>query len=84
MNVFFLATAIEEDRRTPWYKVLGFFLVIFSGWTSTGANVTQQIVCEGKLNFWSLFLIRGLIQMPVSGFVVKWTKASFLGPKETR
>ena len=64
--------------------VLGIFLVVFAGSTFTGANVIQKVVCEGKLNLWSLFLIRGMTQMPVMGSAVLWTKKSFLGPKETR
>ena len=64
--------------------VLGIFLVVFAGCTFTGANVIQKVVCEGKLNLWSLFLIRGMTQMPVMGSAVLWTKTSFLGPKETR
>ena len=33
---------------------------------------------------WSLFLIRGLTQMPVMASHVIWTKTSFIGPKESR
>ena len=64
--------------------VFGTFLVVFAGCTFTGANVIQKIVCEGKLNFWSLFLIRGMTQLPVMGGYTLWTKSSFFGPKEVR
>jgi len=76
---------LEEERKTPWYMtVFGIFLVVFAGCTFTGANVIQKIVCEGKLNFWSLFLIRGMTQLPVMGGYTLWTKSSFFGPKEVR
>ena len=58
--------------------------MIVSGFTSTSANVIQRIVCRGKLNFWNLFLIRGMVQMPLTGLIVILKKESFLGPKETR
>lgn len=76
---------LEEERKTPLYMtVFGIFLVVFAGCTFTGANVIQKIVCEGKLNFWSLFLIRGMTQLPVMGGYTLWTKSSFFGPKEVR
>ena len=75
----------EEERKIPWYMVvLGVFLVCFAGFTFTGANVIQKVVCGGKLNFWSLFLIRGMTQLPVMGGYTLWTKSSFFGPKEVR
>ena len=75
----------EEERKIPWYMVvLGVFLVCFAGFTFTGANVIQKVVCQGKLNFWSLFLIRALTQMPIMASHILLTKTSFIGPKESR
>ena len=75
----------EPENRTPWYMVVfGILLVVFAGCTFTGANVIQKIVCQGKLNFWSLFLIRGLTQLPIMAGHVFLTKGDFVGPKESR
>ena len=81
--IFFLATAIEENRKKN-LGILGFSLVAVSGSTSTSAAVIQRIVCHGMLNFWSLFLYRGMIPMLLTGILVIWKRESFWGPKETR
>ena len=64
--------------------VFGIFLVIFAGCTYTGANVIQKIVCKEQLNFWSLLLIRALIQMTIMAGHIFLTKSSLTGPKESR
>ena len=79
--IFFLATA---NRKTKLGILLLFTLVVVSGFTSTSAAVIQRIVCHGELNEWSLFLYRGMIQMLITGILVKLRKESLLGPKETR
>ena len=81
MIFFFLATA---NRKTKLGILLLFSLVAVSGFTSTSAAVIQRIVCHGELNEWSLFLYRGMIQMLITGILVKLRKESLLGPKETR
>jgi len=77
------ATAIEENRKKN-LGILGFSLVVVSGFTCSSASVIQRIVCHGTLNFWSLFLYRGMIQMLLTGILVIWNNESFWGPKETR
>ena len=79
--IFFLATA---NRKTKLGILVLFTLVVISGFTCTSAAVIQRIVCHGELNEWSLFLYRGMIQMLLTGLLVKLNKKSFLGPKETR
>ena len=64
--------------------VFGILLVIFAGCTYTGANVIQKIVCKEQLNFWSLLLIRALIQMTIMAGHIFLTKSSLTGPKESR
>ena len=80
-SFFFLATA---NRKTKLGILVLFTLVVISGFTCTSAAVIQRIVCHGELNEWSLFLYRGMIQMLLTGLLVKLNKKSFLGPKETR
>ena len=76
---------VEQEQNTPWYMVVvGIFLVVFAGFTFTGANVIQKHVCDGTLNVWSLFLIRGLTQMPIMATHVLFTKGNFVGPIESR
>ena len=79
-------TITEENNTndTPWYKVvIGVLLVVFAGCLFTGANVIQKIVCP-SINFWSLFLFRGLTQGAVTSLYVVFRGTSLLGPRESR
>ena len=58
--------------------------MIVSGFTSTSTNVIQKIISRGKINYWNIYLIRSMVQMPLTGLIVILKKESFLGPKETR
>ena len=85
----------SRDLRTapavPLYKqVFGIFLVVLAGCAFTCANVIQKHICP-DLNFWSLFLIRSLTQMPVMACHLIWSKTrdkgwtdQMFGPREAR
>ena len=65
-------------------------MVVLAGCAFTAANVIQKITCS-SLNFWSLFLIRSLIQLTLMGLInhvmikrMTATTTSPLGPIEIR
>ena len=68
---------------SKYMRFLGVFLVILAGFAFTAANVIQKIVCP-ELNFWSLFLIRSLTQIPIMATWTFFTKTPWLGPREIR
>ena len=75
---------VQEPREPPRYmRVLGVFLVVLAGFAFTAANVIQKIICP-VLNFWSLFLIRSLTQIPIMAAWTFWTQTPWLGPREIR
>ena len=75
---------VQEPREPARYmRVLGVFLVVLAGFAFTAANVIQKIICP-ELNFWSLFLIRSLTQIPIMAAWTFWTQTPWLGPREIR
>ena len=73
---------VQEPREPARYmRVLGVFLVVLAGFAFTAANVIQKIIV---LNFWSLFLIRSLTQIPIMAAWTFWTQTPLLGPREIR
>ena len=75
---------VQEPREPARYMmVLGVFLVVLAGFAFTAANVIQKIICP-ELNFWSLFLIRSLTQIPIMAAWTFWTQTPWLGPREIR
>ena len=75
---------VQEPREPARYmRVLGVFLVVLAGFAFTAANVIQKIICP-VLNFWSLFLIRSLTQIPIMAAWTFWTQTPLLGPREIR
>ena len=75
---------VQEPKQPARYmRFLGVFLVVLAGFAFTAANVIQRIVCP-MLNFWSLFLIRSLTQIPIMAAWTYWSQTPWLGPREIR
>ena len=84
--LIFFPTAKDENSvklksKSPITYFLGILLVILAGCSFTAANVIQKIICP-SLSFWSLMLIRSLIQMTIMAVYMIYRRKNFLPPKE--
>jgi hypothetical protein len=72
------------EETIPKYKiVLGYLLVMASGFLFTGANVVQKTF-TGKTNFSNLLLVRSICQITSTGSWIGYSNKSLSGPSEVK
>ena len=70
---------LNQEKPTKRQFFTGVVLVILTGCLFTSANVVQKLVCP-DINFYTLFLFRGMVQCILTGFKIAYDKTSIFGP----